>query len=239
MSGKKRDVFFLTQSQTDGIILSQDGLAQYVEVSPGLRRTLPPLPGKMTDTVWKALEYLRDVDGTVWNQVEDNDRPGIFCRFSNQFFELDKRGQDMRVLLNLVMDLVQLDERVIFFQMLLWDGEKEWGHLLMNDGRVMRFSLDGVGNTMNQKWSVAQEVHFVGMEDLLRLVRETSDVARRGATGHFSSRGKNGKRTLLISYLTGEPFIIHTEGPLEWIHENEAKECHSLFNQFLKLSQKL
>lgn len=235
----KRDVFYLARSQTDGIIITQDGFHEYAEITPGLRRVMPPLPGDMSDTIWKMLTKMRDSQGVAWKRVEDNDKRGIFCRFSNQFFELDRNAHDMRVMLNLVMEVIQMNDRVILFQKISWDGEREWGELLMDDGKVMRFEMDSIGNTMNQKWSVAKEIRSVNIQDLLKLVTTTTDVGGR-ATGHFSfpSTKMQEKKTLLMSYVRGEPFIIHTEGPLEWIHENEAKECHSIFTDYLKLSEK-
>lgn len=232
----KRNVFYLAQNETDGILIGQDGFHRYYEPLPGLRRTVP-LPGAMNASTWSVLRLLRDREGEEWTEVVDNDKPGIYCRLSERFFLLGRgTAGDMRVMLNLVAEVIQLEERVILFQMLHYNEGKEWGELLMNDGRLMKFELDSVGNTMKSKWGKAKVSHTIPLETLLKMTNEANEIGLN-ASGSPSFSG-GGKRSILMSYVTGEPFIIHTEGPLKWSHNQMGGASHSLYDRFVKLSHR-
>lgn len=222
MTESKRDAFFFSNSNTDGITLRKDGIFQYYETIPGLRRYLP-LPGGIHWSMWETLITLRnEEDG--WKEVEDCDDVGeIYCRRGDYVFLLTSFST-LRVLLNLVLDTVQLKDRVILFQLTYHNEKKEWGYLFVSDTTVRRYECDSVGNTMHQKWKNTTLVRNLDPNLLLSLVKQAESQSNISETASNFTRGDEG---ILVSYVTNNAFIINTKGSL-----------HPLYDRIVKLSQK-
>ena len=212
MTESKRDAFFFSNSNTDGITLRKDGIFQYYETIPGLRRYLP-LPGGIHLSVWETLVGLRnEEDG--WKEVEDCDDAGeIYCRRGDYVFLLTSHST-LRVLLNLVLDTVQLKERVIIFQLTYHNEKKEWGYLFMSDTTVRRYECDSVGNTMHQKWENATIIKKLDPNYLLSLAKEAESESNISV-----STPTVGDKGILVSYVTNNAFIINTKALYDTIQK--------------------
>lgn len=249
----ERNAFFLTAGKSNGLMLDNGQIWNYYEEYEFFRERIP-MPATINQTAWFTLRNLRDglADGD-WKEAEDSDKEGeIYTRVDGRFYRLKKphsttecdRGknysvEDMSRMLQLIVSQIQKKEKRVLFEIAHYDWKSEWGLLVMENGQVLEYRLESTGNRMQDKFHAAKPTTItIGEEKLLILEKQAFDIEPL-AEGIISERpASTGGGTILMSYASESPFIVHTEGRVLLIHRTYGGACHRLFDSLRILTSK-
>lgn len=249
----ERNLFYLSRSDREGFILNEKGIYEYFESDPHFREIIPLPLNTMNESMWKILKRLRNGQSdSVWEEVDDNDEPGCaYMRINERVFLLSSSASstteenhytanDLRQMLSLISGGLQYKSERILFQLINYTDEKEWGNIIMGDGRVISFENTTIGNATARRVREGVDTGNIVPGDRLNALSESARELEKIASSFISEKpvllSTKEETTILISYVSESPFIIHTEGRVLQIHKNNGGACHRLFDQIYNLT---